>query len=96
QSPSDIVYEARCDQLTRQTGDKWAWFETLALPYAQLRLKQGTGRLIRSRSDRGIVAILDPRMTRKNYGKTILRALPPMSVVRQFDIQRFESYLEES
>lgn len=94
QSPSDIVYEARCDQLTRQTGDKWAWFETLALPYAQLRLKQGTGRLIRSRSDRGIVAILDPRMTRKNYGKTILRALPPMSVVRQFDIQRFESYLE--
>ncbi len=93
QSPGDIVYDARCELLTRQTGDKWAWFNQLALPYAQLRLKQGAGRLIRTREDRGIVAVLDPRLTRKGYGKTILRALPPMQVIRRFDPEIFRSFL---
>jgi ATP-dependent DNA helicase DinG len=92
QSPGDIVYDARCEKLTRATGDRWAWFEALALPHAQLRLKQGVGRLVRTRQDRGVVAILDPRMTRKGYGKTILRALPPMPVVRRFEPERFAPF----
>lgn len=85
QSPSDIVYDARCEQLTRTTGDKWAWFDALALPHAQLRLKQGAGRLIRSRTDRGVVAILDPRLSTKGYGKRIVASLPPFRKVHRLD-----------
>ena len=47
------------------------------MPSAALSLKQGFGRLIRTRADRGVVAILDSRLARKGYGKTLLRSLPP-------------------
>ncbi|AGY58365.1 ATP-dependent DNA helicase [Gloeobacter kilaueensis] len=93
QSPGDIVYDARCEQIVRATGERWAWFEKLALPHAQLRLKQGAGRLIRTRTDQGVVAILDPRMGRKGYGHTILKALPPMRVLRQFDTEIFRRFI---
>jgi ATP-dependent DNA helicase DinG len=59
-----------------------SWFGELALPYAIMRLKQGVGRLIRTRTDRGIVAILDPRLTSKAYGRAILSCLPPMQITR--------------
>ncbi len=49
------------------------------VPNAALALKQGFGRLVRSRSDRGIVAVLDRRLTSKGYGKVLLRSLPPAS-----------------
>ncbi|MCB1303395.1 MAG: helicase, partial [Leptospiraceae bacterium] len=52
-------------------------FMTMQLPHAILRLKQGAGRLIRSERDRGIIAILDPRIRTRSYGKTILDSLPP-------------------
>lgn len=80
QVPDDPVYEAKCEAL-KESG-QGSWFGELALPYAIMRLKQGVGRLIRTKSDRGIVAILDPRLTRKTYGRTILECLPPMRVVR--------------
>jgi ATP-dependent DNA helicase DinG len=92
QSPGDPVYDARCEQL-KQGGDTWAWFTALALPYASLRLKQGFGRLIRSRQDRGVVAILDPRMTRKGYGKTLSQSLPELKVVHSLDPIVLKSYL---
>ena len=47
------------------------------LPQATLQLKQGFGRLIRSSTDRGVVAILDSRVVRKGYGRQVLLALPP-------------------
>jgi ATP-dependent DNA helicase DinG len=47
-----------------------------ALPRAQIKLKQGLGRLIRSRSDRGIMAILDNRILQRSYGKYMLKDLP--------------------
>ena len=47
------------------------------LPQAVIRLKQGFGRLIRTRSDTGMVVILDPRVLTKAYGKAFLDALPP-------------------
>jgi len=53
------------------------WFNDLMLPAAVLQLKQGFGRLIRSRTDRGVVAILDSRLARKSYGQRAIRALPP-------------------
>lgn len=80
QSPDDPVYEARCEKLKEEEGA--SWFASLALPYAIMRLKQGVGRLIRTKTDRGIVAILDPRVSSKAYGRSILACLPPMTVVR--------------
>lgn len=80
QSPDDPVYEAKCERLKEDDG--MSWFSELALPYAIMRLKQGVGRLIRTSADRGIVAILDPRLTGKGYGRAVLSCLPPMQVIR--------------
>ena len=80
QVPDDPVYEAKCEAI-KEDGQS-SWFNNLALPHAIMRLKQGVGRLIRTRSDRGIVAILDPRLTRKQYGRLILECLPPMTIIR--------------
>ena len=80
QAPDDPVYEARCEALKAEPDA--SWFSDLALPHAIMRLKQGVGRLIRTRSDRGIVAILDPRITQKYYGRQIIGCLPPMRVIK--------------
>ena len=56
-------------------------FAEYQLPEAVLRLKQGFGRLIRTREDRGTVVILDPRMLTKPYGRVFLDSLPPARVV---------------
>ena len=80
QVPDDPVYEARCQQM--QEDPERSWFNDLALPYATMRLKQGVGRLIRTKRDRGIVAILDNRLTKKYYGRKILECLPPMRIIR--------------
>jgi ATP-dependent DNA helicase DinG len=84
QVPDDPVYEARCDAL-KEDSDGRSWFKDLALPHATMRLKQGVGRLIRTSTDTGMVAILDPRMTSKAYGRAILECLPPMRIVRHLD-----------
>jgi len=76
------VHVARCDYVEKQGG---SWFADLALPEAILSLKQGFGRLIRTRTDTGVVALLDPRITRKPYGKRIVTALPPAGVARDVD-----------
>jgi ATP-dependent DNA helicase DinG len=47
------------------------------MPHAALRLKQGFGRLIRSKSDIGIVILMDSRVTTRNYGGKLLASLPP-------------------
>ncbi len=78
--PDDPVVAARVDKMKQEGGD---WFNDLMLPAAVLQLKQGFGRLIRSRSDRGVVAILDSRLVRKSYGRTVIRALPPARVAWQ-------------
>ncbi len=77
--PDDPIYSARCDEIGKRTGDKWAWFNKLALPNAIITYKQGFGRLIRTKSDWGCVALLDGRITTKNYGTKILRSLPKAS-----------------
>ncbi|XWX05090.1 helicase C-terminal domain-containing protein [Aggregatilineales bacterium SYSU G02658] len=67
--PTDPVFAARSEGYAQP-------FEDYAVPDAVLRLRQGFGRLIRSKRDRGIVAILDSRITRKKYGAAFLDALP--------------------
>lgn len=82
QAPDDPVHQAVIDRMKRQGQD---WFGGYVLPEAAIRLKQGFGRLIRSRSDCGFVAILDPRMTTKGYGKKLLRSLPKVPIVRSLE-----------
>jgi len=63
-------------------------FSELQVPAAALQLRQGFGRLIRSRSDRGIVAVLDPRLTTRGYGRAFLASLPPSPLFRSIDEAR--------
>ena len=71
--PSDPLVNARCQRL-KERGEEP--FMRYVVPSAALTLKQGFGRLIRTRADRGIVALLDERVSTKGYGKVFLRSLP--------------------
>lgn len=77
-SPGDPLVKARMDLLEARGGNS---FMDYSVPSAALTLKQGFGRLIRSRQDIGIVAILDSRIATKRYGKYFLKSLPPAPVV---------------
>ena len=70
-----------------------AAFAVIDLPRAATLLAQGAGRLIRSRDDRGVVAVLDPRLANASYRQVLLRALPPMRRTRSR--QEAESFLRE-
>jgi len=72
-APGDPLHEARCEAVERVGGD---WFMDYAPPTAVLQLRQGFGRLIRGHTDRGVVAILDPRLRTKGYGRAFIAALP--------------------
>jgi ATP-dependent DNA helicase DinG len=76
--PSDPLVAARIERIRQNEGNPFAEYQT---PMAVLDLKQGLGRLLRSRGDRGILAVLDPRLRTKGYGKTFLASLPPYPVV---------------
>lgn len=88
--PDSPTHKARCDQIVQAGGD---WFSDYAVPQAQIRLKQGFGRLIRTKTDRGIVAILDSRIHKKRYGKTFLRYLPRCRGTK--DVARIRDFLLE-
>jgi ATP-dependent DNA helicase DinG len=77
-SPSDPVVSARIDHL-KSLGENP--FSDYQVPVAILMLKQGLGRLIRSASDRGILAVLDSRLVEKAYGRRFLESLPPARLV---------------
>jgi ATP-dependent DNA helicase DinG len=81
-SPDDPLVRARVEYL--EACGRSA-FREYQLPEAALALKQGVGRLIRSEEDFGVVAICDPRLTSRAYGKVFLAALPPMRVTRERD-----------
>lgn len=74
-SPEDPVTRARLQRSREEGGNP---FNDFQLPEAAIALKQGVGRLIRSEEDAGVVAICDPRLTSKGYGKKLLASLPPM------------------
>lgn len=72
--PSEPLQQARAEEVEQGGGNPFA---ELALPQAALRFKQGFGRLIRQRTDRGAVLVLDRRLMTKPYGKVFLNSLPP-------------------
>lgn len=72
--PTEPIEQARVEAIAARGGNPFAEH---ALPQAVLKLKQGFGRLIRSRTDRGVVVLLDSRVTRKPYGRVFLESLPP-------------------
>ena len=75
--PDRPIVEARIDQIRQRGGEP---FREYQLPEAILKFRQGFGRLIRSKTDRGIVVVLDPRLVRRSYGRQFLESLPPCRV----------------
>jgi ATP-dependent DNA helicase DinG len=77
--PTEPITAARMEAIERLGQSP---FQHFMLPHAALRLKQGFGRLIRSRSDRGAVVILDDRLVSKRYGRYLRESLPPAPLVK--------------
>ena len=82
-SPGDPVTAARMDAIAAAGGNAFADYQ---VPLAILALQQGLGRLIRHRTDRGVLAVLDPRLRTMGYGQRFLASLPPAPVTHDVEI----------
>jgi ATP-dependent DNA helicase DinG len=80
--PSDPVIMARSNRIKSLGGNPFFDFQ---VPRAILTLRQGVGRLMRTASDRGVIAILDTRLFTKGYGRQFLKSLPPSPVTRELE-----------
>ena len=69
----DAIVEARCEKIDRGGGSS---FRDYMLPEAVIKFRQGFGRLIRTKRDRGVVVVTDPRLVTKNYGAVFRRSIP--------------------
>jgi ATP-dependent DNA helicase DinG len=81
-SPADPITSARIGAIRERGGEP---FDEYQVPLAILTLQQGLGRLIRHRRDRGVLAVLDPRLRTKGYGRRFIASLPPAPVVHELD-----------
>jgi ATP-dependent DNA helicase DinG len=85
--PNDPVVQARMKAIEEAGGKPFIDYQ---VPSAVLTLKQGFGRLIRSLEDRGVLVLLDPRITRQRYGQTFLSSLPPYRMTQTItDVEQF-------
>jgi ATP-dependent DNA helicase DinG len=85
--PSDPVVQARMKAIEESGGKPFFDYQ---VPEAVLTLKQGFGRLIRSLEDRGVLVLLDPRITRQRYGQIFLQSLPPYRITNTItDVEAF-------
>ncbi len=89
-SPGDPVTEARIEHINASDGNA---FMSYQVPAAVISLRQGLGRLIRSRSDHGLLAVLDPRVKTRRYGQVFLRGLPPMP--KTGDLEHVRKFFSE-
>ena len=85
--PKEPLTEARIEELKRQHIDPFAHYQ---IPRAIIQLKQGFGRLIRTKKDIGVVSILDSRISRRGYGKQFIDSLPTCPVVT--DLNNVQSF----
>lgn len=85
--PDSPLTKARTEAIKKSGGN---WFQQYAMPLAQIRLKQGFGRLMRSRTDYGIICLLDPRVHTKWYGRRFVEGLPPAARASRWS--RLESF----
>jgi ATP-dependent DNA helicase DinG len=81
-SPGDPITAARIEAINAGGGDAFADYQ---VPLAILMLQQGLGRLIRHRTDRGVLAVLDPRLRTMGYGRRFLASLPPAAITHDLD-----------
>ncbi|MCS6954218.1 MAG: ATP-dependent DNA helicase [Bryobacterales bacterium] len=85
--PTDPVVEARVRNIRQEGGNPFYEYQ---IPQAALMLKQGFGRLIRNRTDRGVLALLDHRIVKQRYGRVFLDSLPPYRFTMDIsDVERF-------
>ena len=85
--PSDPIVEARVNAIRDDGGDA---FNSYQVPQAAIALKQGFGRLIRSRTDRGVLALLDNRITKTRYGQIFFDSLPDYAfTTKREDVDKF-------
>ena len=93
-SPRDPITAARIEAIETLGGNPFADYQ---VPLAILTLLQGLGRLIRHRLDRGVLALLDPRVRTKGYGKRFLASLPPSPVTDELaDVKDFFAQADDS
>ncbi len=86
-SPSDPITAARVEAIGARGGSAFGEYQ---IPLAILTLKQGLGRLLRHRQDRGVLAVLDPRLKTMGYGRRFLASLPPAPITQNIaDVERF-------
>jgi len=79
-SPGDPITSARIEAINASGGNAFGEYQ---IPLAILALLQGLGRLIRHRTDRGVLAILDPRLRTMGYGRRFLQSMPPAPVTHE-------------
>jgi len=80
--PKEPLTEARIEELKSQNIDPFSYYQ---IPRAIIQLKQGFGRLIRKKTDKGVVSLLDSRISRRGYGKKFIASLPACPVATQID-----------
>ena len=78
-SPGDPITAARIEAITNEGGNAFAEYQ---VPLAILAMLQGLGRLIRHRTDRGVLAVLDPRLRTMGYGRRFLDSFPPAPITQ--------------
>ncbi|MFB4163385.1 ATP-dependent DNA helicase DinG [Alteribacillus sp. JSM 102045] len=78
--PNEPISQARMEKVRTEGGNP---FQEVSLPQAVLRFKQGFGRLIRHKNDKGVVVVLDKRISQSAYGKYFIQSLPSLPVVKK-------------
>lgn len=91
-NPSLPLNEARNNKLLNEGGNPFA---EISIPEAIIKFRQGVGRLIRNKTDKGIVSLLDSRLATKPYGKSFLAALPPAQLMR-FSAENAKDAIQEA